>query len=68
VEAETTKPKELPAGVNTHSQKKVSYIAIAFSSYMHMQPAPPKPHLEALYKIKIPQTMKEALQSPEAPH
>ena len=36
-------------------------MAIIFSSYIHMQPAPPEPYLEALYKIKILQTLKEAL-------
>jgi hypothetical protein len=30
-----------------------------------MQPAPLETYLEALYKIKIPRTLKEALQLPE---
>ena len=48
--------------------KKVSYAAVACSSYAHIQPTPPEPHPKAPYKIKIPRIPKEALQSPEAPH
>ena len=33
-----------------------------------MQLASPEPHPEALRKIKIPQILKEALQSPEVSH
>ena len=32
----TLNPKELYAKVNTHSQKKVSYMAITFSSYIYI--------------------------------
>ena len=68
METEAPNPEELYAGVNTCGRKKVSHMAIAFLSYMHMQPAPLEPHPEASRKIKIPQMIKEALQSPEAPH
>ena len=69
METEAPKPKELPVRVNTHGQKKkISYMAIAFLSIVQMQPAPPEPHPEAPRKIKIPRILKEALQSPEAPH
>ena len=46
---------------------KVSYTAVACSSYAHIQPTPPEPHLKAPYKIKIPRMLKEPLRSPEAP-
>jgi hypothetical protein len=57
VETEAAEPKE-----------KISYTAVACSSYAHIQPAPPEPHPKAPYKIKIPRTLKEAPQSPEASH
>jgi hypothetical protein len=57
VETEAAEPKE-----------KISYTAVACSSYAHIQPAPPEPHPKAPYKIKIPRMLKEAPQSPEASH
>ena len=48
--------------------KKVSYTAVAFSSYAYIQSTPPEPHLKATYKIKIPRILKEPLQSPDAPY
>jgi len=48
--------------------KKVSYMAVACSSYAYIQPTPPEPYSKAPYKIKIPRRLKEPLQSPEAPH
>lgn len=61
--------QQLEGGVETEAArpKKVSYTAVAFSSYAHIQPTPPEPHPKAPYKIKIPRTLKEAPQSPEAP-
>ena len=50
------------------AEPKVSYTAVACSSHAHIQPTPPEPHPKAPYKIKIPRMLKEALQSPEAPH
>ena len=55
METEATKPK------------KVSYTAVALSSYAHIQPTPPEPYPKAPHKIKIPRILKEAPQSPEAP-
>ena len=52
----------------TADPKKVSYTAVAFSSYAHIQPTPPESHPKAPYKIKIPRILKGPLQSPEAPH
>ena len=49
-------------------KKKLSYMAIAFLSYIYMQLAPLKPYLEALRKIKVLQIMKEALQLLKAPY
>jgi len=62
--------QQLEGGVETEAAqpKKVSYTAVACSSYAHIQPTPPEPHPRAPYKIKIPRMSKEALQSPEAPH
>jgi len=62
--------QQLEGGVETEAAqpKKVSYMAVACSSYAHIQPTPPEPHPRAPYKIKIPRISKEALQSPEAPH
>ena len=62
--------QQLEGGVETEAAepKKVSYTAVACSSYAHIQLTPPEPHLKAPYKIKIPQILREALQSPEAPH
>ena len=62
--------QRLKGGVETEAAdlKKVSYTAVAFSSYAHIQPTPPEPHLKAPYKIKIPRILKGPLQSPEAPH
>ena len=68
METEAPNLEELYAGVNTYSQKKISYIAITFLSYMYIQPAPLEPYLEVLCKIKIPQMMKEALQLLKAPY
>ena len=42
-------------------KEKVSYTAIACLSYIYIQLAPPEPYLKALYKIKIPRILKEAL-------
>jgi hypothetical protein len=50
------------------ARPKVSYTAVAFSSYAHIQPTPPESHPKAPYKIKIPRRLKEPLQSPDAPH
>ena len=47
---------------------KVSYAAVAFSSYVYIQLTPPEPYLKAPYKIKIPRTLKDAPQLLEAPH
>ena len=62
--------QQLKGGVETEAAepKKVSYTAVACSSYAHIQPTPPEPHPKAPYKIKIPRMSKEALQSPETPH
>jgi hypothetical protein len=62
--------QQLEGGVETEAAdpKKVSYTAVALSSYAHIQPTPPEPHPKAPYKIKIPRILKEPLQSPEAPH
>jgi hypothetical protein len=61
--------QQLEGGVETEAARpKVSYTAVAFSSYAHIQPTPPEPHPKAPYKIKIPRRLKEPLQSPEAPH
>jgi hypothetical protein len=62
--------QQLEGGVETEAAepKKVSYTAVACSSYAHIQPTPPEPHPKAPYKIKIPRGLKEPLQSPEAPH
>ena len=62
--------QQLKGGVEieTADPKKVSYTAVAFSSYAHIQPTPPEPYLKALYKIKIPRRLKEPLQSLDAPH
>ena len=49
-------------------KEKVSYMAVACSSYAYIQPTPPEPYPKAPYKIKIPRILKEALQSPEAPY
>jgi len=59
--------QQLEGGVETKAArpKKVSYTAVACSSYAHMQPTPPESHPEAPRKIKIPRMLKE---SPEAPH
>ena len=59
--------QRLEGGVETETAdpKKVSYTAVAFSSYAYIQPTPPEPHPKAPYKIKIPRMLKEALQSPE---
>ena len=47
--------QQLEGGVETEAARpKVSYMAVACSSYAPMQPTPPEPHLKALYKIKIP--------------
>ena len=54
--------------IETADLKKVSYTAVAFSSYAYIQPTPPESYLKAPYKIKIPRTLKEPLWSPEAPH
>jgi len=69
--------QQLEGGVETATTepKKVSYTAVACSSYAHIQSTPPGPHLEphpephpkSPHKIKIPRMSKEALQSPEAP-
>jgi len=41
METEAAKVEELPIRVNTRGRKKkVSYMAIAFSSYIQIQPAP----------------------------
>ena len=34
METEAIKPEELPVGVNTRGRKKVSQMAIVFSSYV----------------------------------
>ena len=61
--------QQLKGGIETEAARpKVSYTAVTCSSYAPMQPTPPEPHPKAPYKIKIPQILKEALQSPEAPH
>jgi hypothetical protein len=62
--------QQLEGGVKTETAdpKKVSYTAVAFSSYAYIQPTPPEPYLKAPYKIKIPRILKEPLQSPEAPY
>ena len=62
--------QRLEGGVETEAAdlKKVSYTAVAFSSYVYIQPTPPEPHPKAPYKIKIPRMLKEPLRSPEAPH
>ena len=62
--------QRLEGGVETETAdpKKVSYTAVAFSSYVYIQPTPPEPYLKAPYKIKIPQRLKEPLQSLDAPY
>jgi hypothetical protein len=62
--------QQLEGGVETEAAepKKVSYTAVACSSYAYIQPTPPELHPKAPYKIKIPQMLKEALQSSEAPY
>jgi hypothetical protein len=61
--------QQFEGGVETEAVgPKVSYTAVACSSYAHIQPTPPEPHPKAPYKIKIPRRLKEPLQSPEAPH
>lgn len=61
--------QQLEGGVETEAtEPKVSYTAVACSSYAHIQPTPPEPYPKAPYKIKIPRTLKEAPQSREAPH
>ena len=62
--------QQLEGGVETEAAdpKKVSYTAVAFSSYAHIQPTPPESHPKAPYKIKIPRMLKEPLRLPEAPH
>ena len=59
--------QQLEGGVETATTepKKVSYTAVACSSYAHIQPTPLEPHPEfypkAPHKIKIPRMLKEAL-------
>ena len=61
--------QQLEGGVETEpAGPKVSYTAVAFSSYAHIQPTPPESHPKAPYKIKTPRTLKEPLRSPETPH
>ena len=55
-------------GIEAAEPKKVSYTAVTYSSYAHIQPTPPEPYPKAPYKIKIPRMSKEAPQLPEAPH
>jgi len=50
------------------AELKVSYVAVVFLSYAYVQLTPLEPYPKALYKIKIPQMLKEAPQSLEAPH
>jgi hypothetical protein len=45
--------------------KKVSYTAVTYSSYAHIQPTPPEPYPKAPYKIKMPRILKEPLQLPD---
>ena len=61
--------QQLEGGVETETAdpKKVSYTAVAFSSYAYIQPTPPEPHPKAPYKIKIPRMLKEPLRLLEAP-
>jgi hypothetical protein len=62
--------QQLEGGVETEAAepKKVSYAAVACSSYTHIQQTPPETYPKAPYKIKIPRVLKEPPQSPEAPH